>query len=94
MFLNMMWPLSGQGLCSYYYHNTPNMFDQFLVSRGIVSSHYHFTAALESAQIIRFPEMVKTGGDYPTPIRFGRGNNVNNSGFSDHFPIALKLLER
>ncbi len=92
MFLNMMWPISGQGLGSFYYNNTPNMLDQFLLSKGIVSGSSHFTVIPDSTQIVRFPEMVKPG-DYPTPIRFGRGDNPNLDGFSDHFPVALKLQE-
>jgi predicted extracellular nuclease len=91
-FLNLMWPFLGQGIGSLYFDNTPNMLDQFLVSRGIVSGSSHFTVIPDSVEIVRFSEMVKPGV-YPVPIRFGRGNNPDLDGFSDHFPIGLKLLE-
>lgn len=91
-FLNLMWPFLGQGIGSLYFDNTPNMLDQFLVSKAIISGNSHFTLIPDSVEIVRFPEMVNPG-DYPVPIRFGRGSKPNLDGFSDHFPIALKLLE-
>jgi hypothetical protein len=38
--------------------------------------------------------MVGTG-DYHVPIRFGgMGKDVNENGFSDHFPIAVTVVEQ
>lgn len=90
--LNLMWRLSGQGIGTSYYRNTPNMMDQFLISKGVVTGLSHFTVIPDSVEVVRFPEMVSSG-DYPTPIRFGRKDWTNHNGFSDHFPIALKLQE-
>lgn len=91
-FLNMMWPLLGQGLGTHYYENRPNMLDQFLVSKGLVTGSSGIRVVADSADIIRFPEMVKSGA-YPAPKPFGRKDYVNRDGFSDHYPIALRLRE-
>ncbi|MCK4762484.1 MAG: endonuclease/exonuclease/phosphatase [Candidatus Aminicenantes bacterium] len=90
-FFNLMWPEEGRSLGSHYYNNVPRMLDQFLVSKGVLTGDSNFEI-VDSAEVLRFPEMVKNG-DYPVPIRFGRGDSINFDGFSDHFPIALKLKE-
>jgi len=33
---NLMWPLMGKGLGTFYYDNFPHMFDQFLVSKEFI----------------------------------------------------------
>lgn len=91
-FLNLMWPLAGQGIGSHYFENEPNLLDQFLASRSLLTGEGKITVVENSARIDRFPEMVKKG-DYPTPIRFGRGKEMNQKGFSDHFPISVRLEE-
>jgi hypothetical protein len=47
----------------------------------------------DSVEIIRFPQMVGTGR-YTVPVAFGgMGKPVNSDGFSDHYPIAVKIDE-
>jgi endonuclease/exonuclease/phosphatase family metal-dependent hydrolase len=90
---NLMWPLLGRGLGSHYYNNDASMLDQFLISGGMLKSKSKFKAVEESAAIVQLPEMT-TGGRYPAPIRFGRpSSGLNQSGFSDHFPITMNLVE-
>lgn len=92
-FLNLMWPLMGQGLGTHYYENLPNVLDQFLANKNIAKSNAPIRVVPNSAEIIRFSEMVDTG-DYPKPIRFGgMGQPINQNGFSDHFPIAVSVQE-
>ena len=92
--LNLMWPLLGEAVGTFYYANFPNMLDQFLVSRALIDPD----AALSVRGIARidtFPEMVSEG-NYLSPIAFRRPSHrsgVNESGFSDHFPISLTLVE-
>lgn len=92
-FLNLMWQISGQGLGTHYYNNAPGVLDQFLASRGLLTGNSGFKILPETVQVVRFPEMVHTGA-YPVPVRFGRGKSMNPDGFSDHFPIAIKLREK
>jgi hypothetical protein len=91
-FLNLMWPVMGQGIGTHYHENSPNVLDQFLVSKGLLTGRSGLAAIPESVEVIRFPEMVKEG-DYPSPKRFGRKGSLDVNGFSDHFPIALRLKE-
>ena len=50
----------------------------------------------ESIEVVCFPEMIG-GGLYPAPVRFGRPSRPSShdpDGYSDHFPVAIKLRER
>jgi len=94
LFLNLMWPLMGAGMASYYYGNEPCFLDQFLVNKNLLSQNAPIRVVPESVEVLRFPEMVGTG-IYPIPIRFGGMKTpVNLDGFSDHFPIAMKVREK
>ncbi|MEN1727230.1 MAG: endonuclease/exonuclease/phosphatase family protein [Pseudomonadota bacterium] len=81
-----------------YFKNNGNLFDQILANRPLLDSGPSgFKVVDGSAGIIAFPEMVshKKGEG---PIRFGlpKGNaadNVNTSGFSDHFPVGIMVTE-
>ena len=89
---NLMWPLMGQGETSYVYKGTPNMLDQFLVSRGMLRRDAEIKPITRSVSVLRYPEMVKSG--YNAPKRFGRpSSGLDRKGFSDHYPIAVTLRE-
>ena len=93
-FYNLMWHTTGQDLGTYYFNNFPNILDQFLTNRNLVKENVPIRALPDSTQIVRFTEMVGTG-DYPKPIQFGgMGKDVNENGFSDHFPIAVTVEEQ
>ena len=90
---NLMWSLMGRGMASYVYQGTPNMLDQFLVSRGMLRRLAPIKPLRSSVSVLRFPEMVSRSV-YKTPKRFGRpSSRLDRSGFSDHYPIAVKLKE-
>lgn len=93
-FLNLMWPLMGQGTGSHYFNNMPNMLDQFLADKNMLKSNSPVKVNTGSVQIFHHPPMVNDGL-YPTPIRFGgMGKPVNENGFSDHFPIVVEVTEK
>jgi len=93
-FQNLMWPVLGQGLGSFYFDNAPNMLDQFLVNKHLLPEASPIRVLPDKVTLHRFPEMVARG-DYPRPIPFGgMGKPVNQAGFSDHFPISVVLEER
>lgn len=80
-----------------YYNSNGNLFDQILVSKGLVDNKGPFRVLDETARIEAIPEMVshKMGDG---AIRFGlpKGNasrNVNQDGFSDHFPVSVRISE-
>ncbi|MBK8955421.1 MAG: endonuclease/exonuclease/phosphatase [Saprospiraceae bacterium] len=90
-FLNMMWSLMEQGSGSFFFENLPNMLDQFLINSNLLHATSPIRVKADSARINNFPVMVKPG-DYPSPIAFGgMGKPINDSGFSDHFPISIDL---
>ena len=92
-FLDLMWPLMGQGQGTLFFDNYANVFDQFLANKNLLKAGTSIRALPDTAEIIRFPEMV-SGGDYPAPISFGgMGKPINKDGFSDHFPIAVSVQE-
>ncbi|MBS1789049.1 MAG: endonuclease/exonuclease/phosphatase [Acidobacteria bacterium] len=92
-FFNLMWPSLGQGIGSLYFDNFPNLLDQFLANKNLLKDTGAIRIVPDSVQVLRFPEMVDTGR-YPKPIPFGgMGKAVNPNGFSDHFPIAVTVLE-
>jgi hypothetical protein len=91
-FLNLMWPLMGQGTGTHYFDG-PIMFDQILVNRNLLGKNVTMRALPETVEIVRVPEMVKKGA-YPEPIPFGgMGKPVNQNGFSDHFPVQVIVAE-
>jgi hypothetical protein len=93
-FLNLMWGITGQNLGTFYFENSPNVLDQFLANKNLVKENAPIRALPDSVEVIRFPEMVSRG-DYPKPVPFGgMGDPVNKNGFSDHFPIAVTLIEQ
>jgi endonuclease/exonuclease/phosphatase family metal-dependent hydrolase len=81
-----------------YYQGNGNVFDQILVSKGLLSSDSPMSVKKETAQIELFPEMIASSVS-EGPIRFGlpKGNankNINMKGFSDHFPVSVVLQEK
>ena len=91
-FQNMMWPLMDQGVGTLFYNNFPNMLDQFLANENMLKQNSSLRAIPNSVEINNFSEMVDTG-HYPRPIRYGLGQNTNQNGFSDHFPISISIEE-
>jgi predicted extracellular nuclease len=90
-FYNVMWSLMTNSVGTFYFNNSPNLLDQFMISKGIVTKK-NFQIKNNSIEIIRFPEMVQ--GKYEIPLKFGRpAEKLNKKGFSDHFPIAVTLEE-
>jgi len=81
-----------------YHRSNGHVFDQILVSPGLVRKGGAFRALLHTPRIEAFAEMIDTKAS-PAPIRFGlpKGNprkNVNRDGFSDHYPVSLTIESR
>ena len=90
---NLMWPVMAGGLGTYYHRSEPAVLDQFLVSRRMILTLSELKAVDDSVQVFFTDEMRK--GRYQVPRRFGRpSKQMDEAGFSDHFPIAMKLIEK
>lgn len=80
-----------------YFNGNANVFDQLLVSKGLLVQDSPIRVIEDTARIEAFPEMVDHRVSYG-PIRFGlpkgdAAHNVNTNGFSDHFPVSVVLEE-
>jgi hypothetical protein len=93
---NLMGPLAGQGMGTHFYSGEPDMLDQFLATEGMVKRGMPIRVQADSVEIIAWPEM-RTSARKPAPLRFGRPSkpsSYNRDGFSDHFPITVRVTER
>jgi predicted extracellular nuclease len=90
---NLTWNQLGGAEGTFYFSGEANLLDQFLVNRNVIREGSTFTTDAASFEILRFPEMVGSG-PYPAPAEFGgMGSPVNLDGYSDHFPIGMRLTE-
>ncbi len=88
---NLMWPFAAKAQGTFYFEGF-NLLDQMMVSKGMLNSEGKFGIDPNSAQILDFEEIKKNG----KPRKFGRpsySQGVDGQGFSDHFPIAVKIIE-
>lgn len=89
-FFNLMWPILGERLGTLYFDG-PNLLDQFLVNKNFLRPDSVFSVKPDSVHILHFPEATSNKGE---PIPFGgMGKPVNQNGFSDHFPVEVRILE-
>lgn len=91
---NLMWPLMASGDATFYFDNFANFLDQFLVNRNMLLADAPIQVQPDTAEIVRFAGMFNPADIYPAPIPFGgMGKPVNQQGFSDHFPIGVRVEE-
>lgn len=83
----------GEGIGTHFFEETSGMLDQILVNRPVLRDDSPFKVNQLSLEILRFSEMTSNSG---SPRRFGRPSSPNifdETGFSDHFPLAFVLNE-
>ena len=80
-----------------YYKGNGNVFDQLLVSKGMLLRNSPISVDESTARMELYPEMVDHRVSYgPIPFGLPNGNasqNVDTNGFSDHFPVSVVLQE-
>lgn len=88
--LNLMWPLMTlDPPGSFRFGTTWNMLDQFLASKGLLTSDSPVRIQRQSVAIF-CPEVIRGPGG--APRRFGRpATSLDQDGYSDHFPITAVL---
>ncbi|MGW8370234.1 MAG: endonuclease/exonuclease/phosphatase family protein [Gammaproteobacteria bacterium] len=78
-----------------YYDNDGNLFDQILINRSLLNGDRHYAVDVGSADIFAFPPMVDHRvGRGPRPFGLPEGDaasNVDQTGFSDHFPVTVEV---
>jgi len=87
---NLMWPLMDGGYGTFWF-DEPFFFDQFLVSKGFLVNNGTFAIVKDSVEVIHPEKMWENPkGEYPRPRPFG-WKSRDPLGYSDHFPIAIKI---
>ena len=89
---NLMWISLANGKASYVYNGDLNMLDQCMVSKGFLQKQSTFKLKEKFAKVEMFADMTNKK---EKPIKFGRKSkkNLNEKGYSDHFPISLMVTE-
>jgi hypothetical protein len=88
-----MWPAAGTPYGSFYFNNEPNQLDQFLVNVNMIHPSGPLHVNPDTVEVLRLPGTVDPG-TYPKPRPFGgMGHDIDQTGFSDHFPIGVRVTE-
>jgi hypothetical protein len=92
-FWNLSWSVIGDPADgTFYFDNEPNLLDQVLVNKNMARQDAPIRADPDTLQILRFPGTFT--GTYKRPRPFGgMGSAVDENGYSDHFPIGLRVTE-
>jgi hypothetical protein len=82
---------------SLYFDGNGNVFDQILVSGPMLNGDNKLSVVESTARIEAYADMVSTSKN-EGPIRFGlpagdAAKNVNQAGYSDHFPVSVEIEE-
>jgi hypothetical protein len=96
---NLMYPMMGRGIGTFFYNNFPFFFDQIMITKSMLKSNalikpVQVSPGVYKVNVVMFPEMVAKS-DYPKPISFGRPSKsgFNPEGYSDHFPVSVVVEE-
>lgn len=90
-YLNLMYPLYKKGVASLAYKDTPNLFDQIIVSKNLISDKVGEGYSVYKAEIFAPSFLInKTGNFKGYPFRSWNGDQFTG-GYSDHFPAFVVL---
>lgn len=90
-YLNLMYPLYKKGVASLAYQDAPNLFDQIIVSKNLISDQVTKEYSVYKAEIFAPPYLVNKEGNYKGyPFRSWNGDQFTG-GYSDHFPAFVVL---
>jgi hypothetical protein len=92
-YLDLMYPLYKKGVASLAYRDSPNLFDQIIVSKNLISDEVGKDYSVYKAEIFAPSFLIsKTGSFKGYPFRSWNGDQFTG-GYSDHFP-AFVVLQR
>ncbi|WP_449388710.1 endonuclease/exonuclease/phosphatase family protein [Chryseobacterium lineare] len=92
-YLNLMYPLYKKGVASLAYQDAPNLFDQIIVSKNLLSDQVTKEYSVYKTEIFAPPYLVNKEGNYKGyPFRSWNGDQFTG-GYSDHFP-AFVILQK
>lgn len=88
--VNTAEPLFKKGRGTLAFDGTWNLFDQIIISAALADKQGSDYVA-DSFTIAAFPYMVDTGKYKGMPMRTFRNGVFNPDGFSDHFPVFIRI---
>jgi endonuclease/exonuclease/phosphatase family metal-dependent hydrolase len=91
--LNLTWPLMATGGATHVFGSERTMLDQMLANRGFFSDESPWRVKDNSTEIVLFPDHLDRN---QSPRRFGRPSSrssFDETGFSDHLPVACRIVE-
>ena len=93
-YYNLMYKLYNAGVASLAYRDAPNLFDQIIVSKNLVSSEkFTPTYTVLKGEIFAPSYLVTSSGQFKGyPFRSWDGDRFTG-GYSDHFP-AVSIIQR
>lgn len=92
-YYNLMTKLYKAGVASLAYRDAPNLFDQIIVSKNLVSDKVSDTYTIYKAEIYAPDYMINRSGQFKGyPLRSWDGDRFTG-GYSDHFP-AVSVVQR
>lgn len=92
-YLNLMYPLFKKGIASLAYQDAPNLFDQIIVSRNLISDKVDDECSVYKTEIFAPPYLINREGRWKGyPLRSWNGDQFTG-GYSDHFP-AYVIVQR
>jgi hypothetical protein len=87
-----MWPIAGAPGGSFYFDNQPKMLGRPWSTRTWPLTTLPIRADPATVQILKLPAMVSPGV-YSKQIPAEWPSRLNQNGFSDHFPITIRVTE-
>lgn len=90
--LNLMWPLmQGNDPGTYLFSSNWNMLDQFLVSKSFLKNTSKVKIVDGSTAIFKPQQLIGRAGAAKKYGRPSKPSSFDQTGFSDHFPIVMKI---
>ncbi|WP_261510830.1 endonuclease/exonuclease/phosphatase family protein [Chryseobacterium paludis] len=92
-YLNLMFPLYKKGVASLAYRDVPNLFDQIIVSKNLISAQLTKEYSVYRTEVYAPAYLINKEGNYKGyPFRSWNGDQFTG-GYSDHFP-AFVILQK
>lgn len=92
-YLNLMYPLYKKGVASLAYRDIPNLFDQIIVSKNLISDRATKEYSIYKTEIYAPPYLINKEGNYKGyPFRSWNRDQFTG-GYSDHFP-AFVIIQK
>jgi endonuclease/exonuclease/phosphatase family metal-dependent hydrolase len=94
LFANLWREKKGEGVGSHFYRGRAFLFDQIVVSPGMVNGKGGWQCLVETAAIVKHRFVIPRGRNKGHPLAFGTERDkvpLAERGVSDHLPVTVRL---